>query len=138
MGILGIIEPDQYLSRFSKESKRHESLPYIMHKPDRLLIHLLIAVYALASAGAVTVGLDLYRKSGLTFVNPKVNGSKVYDSEEVSEMLDYCWSHFNHMDETGEIHQLWHFRLFPYMMVVVTIMVAISQEGSSGVYHLLS
>ena len=77
MSILGIIQPDKYLSRFSRESKRHESLPFIMHKPDRLLLHLLVGIYALASAGAVTVGLDLYRKSGLSFVNTKVNGKNL-------------------------------------------------------------
>ena len=111
MGILGIIKPDSYLEKFSRESRRHESLPYIMHKPDRLLLHLLVSIYALASAGAVTVGLDLYRKSGLSFVNTKFNGSKIYDSDEISEMLDYCWSHFNHEDENGNVHELWHFRL---------------------------
>jgi hypothetical protein len=127
MGVLGIIKPDSYLEKFSRESKRHESLPYIMHKPDRLLLHLLVSIYALASAGAVTVGLDLYRKSGLSFVNTKVNGSKIYDSEEISEMLDYCWSHFNHEDENGNVHELWHFRLFPYMLVVITIAISCAQ-----------
>ncbi|CBY08570.1 unnamed protein product [Oikopleura dioica] len=127
MSILGIIQPDKYLSRFSRESKRHESLPFIMHKPDRLLLHLLVGIYALASAGAVTVGLDLYRKSGLSFVNTKVNGTKIYDSDEVSEMLDYCWTNFNHEDESGDVYELWHFRLFPYILVVITIAISGAQ-----------
>ena len=125
--ILTHITPDKYLNKFSRESKRHESLPYIMLKPDRLLLHLLVAIYALASAGAVTVGLDLYKKSGLSFVNTKVNGSKIYDSDEVTEMIDYCLSHFNHESENGEVYELWHFRMFPYILVAITIAIYGSQ-----------
>ena len=42
-------------------------------------------------------------------------------------MLDYCWTNFNHEDESGDVYELWHFRLFPYILVVITIAISGAQ-----------
>ena len=42
-------------------------------------------------------------------------------------MIDYCWSHFNHQSDNGDVYELWHFRLFPYLLVVITIIIYGSQ-----------
>lgn len=57
----------------------------------------------------------MFDVSGLGLFN-----HNVYDGgEEVYYVKSYCWSHLKHLSESGEIISLSHYRLFPYILLML-------------------
>jgi len=120
MSLVGLINPTQFLTDFSKTSKRDDALPYIMMKGDRLLVLAALSVPSITLAISIFLGSDMYHMSGIE-LSPI---PRKFDRwTEVGFVKSYCWANFETETENGQIIPLWHYPYYPFIMFTITVII---------------
>jgi len=123
MGVFGLVDPSNVLSKLSGETKRNRSLPFLMLNADRVFIHFIAAVPSLILTAAVLLGDKMYSSNSLVMMTPTINGSRPFDRwYDQPAITEYCWSQMKavQVSPNGQLSEtnIWHYSMFPYVMVM--------------------
>ena len=138
MSILGLVNPGSFLKKVQRETAQDQSAPLLKPKSDKLIllwyvkyiVYIFYVPYCIYSSASTIPILTLM----LTiFFEPNVfvmNDLEIYNPESMYSYLtdvpyikSYCWTHLQHVDESGRTISLIHYRLFPYILLFLAILI---------------